>query len=209
MKLGLVLIIISSVIACSSPDQWESENESNQNQEREISPYQKKVKRYQDSMSYVFVSGENKVIPIEQLPGAPPLSFFDPSEDYRVKASFEKIPDGEVFEMKTSTDRLPLYKRFGVLSFELQGEPFQLTLYQSVDHPDYLFCPFKDQTNGKETYGAGRYIDFQLKDTLNPVIDFNYCYNPYCAYNHDYSCPIPPVENHLKTRIEAGVKSWY
>jgi hypothetical protein len=78
-----------------------------------------------------------------------------------------------------------------------------------VEQPEYLFCPFKDLTNGVDTYGAGRYLDFTLSDINNPILDFNYAYNPYCAYNAGYSCPIPPYENHLKIAITAGEKKWH
>jgi len=70
-----------------------------------------------------------------------------------------------------------------------------------------LFIPFIDETSGNETYGAGRYMDIRIGDLEdNPVIDFNTCYNPYCAYNNRYSCPVPPSENHLTVPIHAGVK---
>jgi uncharacterized protein (DUF1684 family) len=72
-----------------------------------------------------------------------------------------------------------------------------------------LFCPFKDKTNGKQSYGAGRFLDFEEKDLENMVVDFNYAYNPYCAYNSNFSCPIPPLENHLEIAVMAGEKAWH
>ena len=84
-----------------------------------------------------------------------------------------------------------------------------MTLYQNVEQPDYLFLPFKDLTNGKKSYGAGRYLDFKLADLKEPIIDFNLAYNPYCAYNKDFSCPIPPRENHLAIALPAGEKKWH
>ncbi|MBR9861191.1 DUF1684 domain-containing protein [bacterium] len=216
MRYALIILSALVLFSCSDRSKWTESSESKelvqgvQDKEYEgLNPYQKRVKRYQDSMSVVFLSGQNAVIPKEELIDAKPLQYFEPSEKYRVKARFEKIENGEVFEMKTNTERTPEYKRYGILHFEIMGDSGSLALYQNVEHPDYLFCPFKDLTNGKETYGAGRYLDFSPDDLKNPVIDFNYCYNPYCAYNHDYSCPIPPVENHLNFRIEAGVKTWH
>jgi uncharacterized protein (DUF1684 family) len=78
-----------------------------------------------------------------------------------------------------------------------------------VEQPEYLFCPFKDKTNGNQTYGSGRFLDFEEKDLENMVLDFNYAYNPYCAYNSNYSCPIPPFENHLDVEVLAGEKNWH
>ena len=173
------------------------------------SDYVLEVHAYQDSFSRAYMSGANGVLLPEDVNPEGALEFFPPSEAFRIEAKYEAIENGEVFLMETSTDRLPEYRRFGKLHFEVDSQAVSLTLYQNLEYPDYLFCPFKDLTNGKETYGAGRYIDFELSDTLHPIIDFNYAYNPLCAYNYNYSCPIPPLENHLKVRIEAGVKKWH
>jgi uncharacterized protein (DUF1684 family) len=77
-------------------------------------------------------------------------------------------------------------------------------------YKNYLFVPFKDMTNGKETYGGGRYLDLETTDIQNDsvILDFNKAYNPYCAYSNGYSCPIPPKENHLAVSIEAGEKTF-
>ena len=110
---------------------------------------------------------------------------------------------------------MPVYKPYGKLKFKIDGKKYKLTLYQNVEltkregYEDYLFLPFNDMTNGVESYGGGRYLDMKIGDLDFPVIDFNYCYNAYCAYNHKYSCPIPPDENYLKVRIEAGVKKYH
>ena len=204
-KYILFLVILAS---CSTQDKWESQNHQKKDN-REMSDYDKKVAQYQDSMSVAFMSGTNGVLKKMDISAIDHLQYFPPNEAYKAAAQFTRIKDGEVFQMPTSTDRLPEYRPFGKLDFVIKGDSLNLTLYQSIEHPDYLFCPFKDLTNGKESYGAGRYLDFSLADTLHPIIDFNYCYNPYCAYNSDYSCPIPPRENHLKVRIEAGVKTWH
>ena len=76
------------------------------------------------------------------------------------------------------------------------------------DYEDYLFLPFLDETNGLESYGGGRYINVRIPEGDTMIIDFNKSYNPFCAYNDKYSCPIVPRENYLKTRIEAGVKGF-
>jgi len=98
----------------------------------------------------------------------------------------------------------------------LKGETFTLEIYQSVklrqqaQYQDLLFMPFKDATNKTQTYGGGRYLDFKIGDIQQGQleIDFNKCYNPYCAYKDGYACPVPPAVNHLKTRIEAGEKKF-
>lgn len=137
------------------------------------------------------------------------LERFTPDPSYCVTAVFTPVKDAEPFAMKTSTARLPMYKANGTLRFTLNGKERTLTVYESVPpHPGYehdLFLPFTDLTNGDATYGAGRYLD--LHGPLDPVvtIDFNKAYNPYCAYSHRYSCPVPPSENHLPVEVKAGV----
>jgi hypothetical protein len=125
-----------------------------------------------------------------------------------------RTPDSQYFEMPTSTDRKPLYRVYAILSFELKGKTHQLSIYEDKDllttkgFEDYLFLPFIDKTNGETTYGGGRYIKSRIPEGDFLIIDFNEAFNPYCAYNYKYSCPIVPIENSLDLKIEAGVKSY-
>ncbi|OBQ56462.1 DUF1684 domain-containing protein [Tamlana sp. s12] len=142
------------------------------------------------------------------------LDFFKHDSTYMVHAKLERTPDTKWFKMKTTTDRLSEERVYGVLSFQLKGESFKLKVYQGKElmtqegFEDYLFLPFLDETNGFESYGGGRYIDVRIPKSDSLIIDFNKAYNPYCAYNEAYSCPIVPRENYLKTRVEAGVKAF-
>ncbi|MCF6298178.1 MAG: DUF1684 domain-containing protein [Flavobacteriaceae bacterium] len=142
------------------------------------------------------------------------LSFFPTDKTYRVIADFERTPNEPIFEMQTSTERLPLYAQYGIATFTIGGKELTLRLYQNQkskldsEYEDSLFIPFNDLTNGNETYGAGRYIDVKIPKENTIVIDFNKAYNPYCAYNYKYSCPIPPKENNLDIEIKAGVLSF-
>lgn len=209
MRLSVIAAFIVLISACSSSDKWETKSTQSPEDEGVKTSYQKRVEHYRDSISAVFCSGMNKVLPPAAISTSCRLKYFDVNEKFKVQARFEPIKDGAIFKMKTNTERLPEYRNFGKLYFEIGGESLVLTLYQNVEQPDYLFCPFKDLTNGKESYGAGRYLDFRLKDIENPVLDFNYSYNPYCAYNDEYSCPIPPQENHLNIAVLAGEKNWH
>jgi uncharacterized protein (DUF1684 family) len=142
------------------------------------------------------------------------LDFFPVNDAFKVKASFKLTPDSEPFKMKTSTARTPIYKRYGIATFKLNGKEFSLEIYQSQDpnrDPEYkddLFLPFTDETNGFASYGGGRYIDLKIPAGNTIEIDFNNSYNPYCAYSDRYSCPVPPRVNFLKTEINAGVKAF-
>ena len=142
------------------------------------------------------------------------LDFFKFDSTYVVTANFKRTPEEKPFKMKTTTSRRPIYVKYGELSFTLKGAPFTLNIYQNQDlitkegYEDYLFLPFLDETNGIESYGGGRYVDARIPEGDTMIIDFNKAYNPYCAYNDKYSCPIVPRKNYLKTRIEAGVKAF-
>jgi hypothetical protein len=100
------------------------------------------------------------------------------------------------------------------LTFQIKGKSYQLNVYQGQDlikkegYEDYLFLPFLDDTNGEGSYGGGRYIDLRIPKGDTIVIDFNSAYNPYCAYNEKYSCPIVPRDNYIETEVKAGVKAF-
>lgn len=138
--------------------------------------------------------------------------FFPIDLKYRVKAEFVKTENPQPFEIQTSSGKTKTYQEYGKATFQLDGKPYTLTLYQSIgllknpEYQDYLFLPFRDDTNGKETYGGGKYMDLKIPSGNEIILDFNKSYQPFCAYNaYDYSCPIVPEENNLPVRIEAGV----
>ena len=142
------------------------------------------------------------------------IAFFPISEEFYVKAFIELTPDSLPFKMKTSTDRLPDYRQWAIAHFSLHGKTIALPVYQSLglmNKPglkDYLFIPFTDLTNGTTTYGGGRYVEGRIPEGDTLVIDFNKAYNPYCAYNGKYSCPIPPASSYIDVEITAGEKAF-
>lgn len=138
--------------------------------------------------------------------------FFSINTKYRVLAKFEKIEEPILIDFPTSSGRIKQYKTYAYAYFKIDDKDYRLTLYQSPDlmkteeYKDYLFLPFRDLTNEKETYGGGKYIDLKIPNSNEIVLDFNKSYQPYCAYNaFDYSCPIVPLENNLPIEIRAGV----
>ena len=143
------------------------------------------------------------------------LDFFPINEKFIVKAQFIRTQKEKKFEMKTTGARLPVYVKYGELHFKIEGQKFQLNLYQNIEltkkkgFEDYLFLPFSDATCGNESYLGGRYIDMRIPNSNQVIIDFNKAYNPYCAYNHKYSCPLVPLENNMKIAIKAGVKKFH
>lgn len=142
------------------------------------------------------------------------LEFFKFDSTYVVTAKFIRTEGEKPFKMKTNTDRLADYLKYGEIDFELKGAAYRLNVYQDQDvinkegYEDYLFLPFLDDTNGDDSYGGGRYIDLRIPEGDTMIIDFNTAYNPYCAYNEKYSCPIVPRDNYLDAKVEAGVMAF-
>ncbi len=149
------------------------------------------------------------------LPRFSGLKYYTPNSDYIVTAQLTLDTVSEVFTLPTTTDRLPRYRRFGGIEFGLNGKTNTLSIYQNIDllelNPDsrHLFLPFKDLTNSEYTYGGGRYLDLEIPEGDSLTIDFNLSYNPYCAYDERWSCPLTPLENYLDIPIEAGEKKFH
>jgi len=137
-------------------------------------------------------------------------NYFPINQDFLIKAEFTIDTTGEVFGMATNTKRKPNYRVYGYLKFKVSDTLQKLTLYQNVDfmhdpeYGKYLFIPFRDKTNSKTTYGAGRYLEIVIPNSDTVMLDFNRAYNPYCAYSDRWSCPLVPFENHLDVYIVAG-----
>ena len=170
--------------------------------------------KFQNKLNKEYSSNEDSPLTEEDLKSFTKLDFFPIDTVFRVTANLKFHKDSKPFKMATTTDRLPVYKLFATASFTINGKEFQLEIYQnekltlSPDYEDHLFLPFTDNTNGVTSYGGGRYIDLNIPEGDQIIIDFNQSYNPYCAYNHKYSCPIPPKVNHLYTDVKAGVMAY-
>ncbi|WP_234736819.1 DUF1684 domain-containing protein [Tellurirhabdus bombi] len=176
--------------------------------------YAKDIERHRADYKAEFLKDPKS--PLKTKKAVAALRFFEPDSSYRVTATVQRTTQAEPFDMLTYDGKKQPYVSYAVLTFTLAGQPQKLTLYRSLrlaqlpQYRDYVFIPFKDQTNGSQTYGGGRYLDLRLGAIQDGklIIDFNKAYNPYCAYDEGYSCPIPPQENHLKTPILAGEKAY-
>ena len=139
------------------------------------------------------------------------LDFFTYDSTYLVTAKLTKTPKEKPFMMLTTTDMMVEYIKYGTVSFELLNNQYSLDIYKNLEDPnerDNLFLPFLDDTNGNESYGGGRYINLDIPQGDNLIIDFNSAFNPYCVYDEKYSCPIVPRENYIPLEIKAGVKNF-
>ncbi len=148
-------------------------------------------------------------VPADKRDSMLPLVYFRPDAAYRVPAALSPDPESSrVIEMLTSTGERRPTQVMGMLEFTLKGQRLKLQAFaEEGSNGARLFVPFTDATSGRETYGAGRYLDLDRTATGIYLIDFNTAYNPYCAYNPAYDCPVPPKQNRLPVTIEAGEKT--
>ena len=176
--------------------------------------YDKNLTPFQKEMNEFFKDASISPLKEKDLKTFKGLDFFVFDSSYVVNAALTRTPDEKSFKMKTTTDKLPEYVKYGIVTFDLFGKSYSLNIYKNLEginkegYRDYLFLPFLDDTNGFESYGGGRYIDLDVTEEDNLVIDFNSAYNPYCVYDEKYSCPIVPRENYLPLEINAGVKAF-
>lgn len=134
------------------------------------------------------------------------LNYFPEDENLRLEVKVEEFPVKEEVKMQTTTGDVQAYQKFGRFHFLVDGQEAALTIYHSENG---FFLPFVDLLAGKETYPAGRYLEPESLPGGRFLVDFNLAYNPYCAYNEMWSCPITPFENHLKVPVRAGEKIFH
>ncbi len=160
-----------------------------------------KIRRDKDE---AFKNGEES--PIKDKSAFQGLKYYSFNKDYIVDFVLERAEKAKTVELKMTDGTTEKLILFGKLKGEIGGFTLSLLLYQHED--GNFFLPFKDKTAPTETYGGGRFLDLPLTNVKNNRlrVDFNLAYNPYCAYNEDFACPIPPAENTLPIRIEAGEK---
>jgi uncharacterized protein (DUF1684 family) len=151
-----------------------------------------------------FKDGEES--PIKDKATFKGLKYYPFNKDYIVEFVLEKAEKAKTVALKMTDGTTEKLILFGKIKGEIGGFTVSLVLYQHED--GNFFLPFKDKTAPTETYGGGRFLDLPLTNVKNNRlrVDFNLAYNPYCAYNEDFACPIPPAENTLPIRIEAGEK---
>lgn len=173
------------------------------------------VAKFQKELNEEYADAKTSPLTAEDLAEFKTLDFYPANETFFVVAKLVRTQNEKPFEMETSTDRKPLYVKYGELFFTIDGREFKLNVYKNIElskkkeYKDYLFLPFSDLTSGKESYIGGKYIDLRIPKGDTIVIDFNTSYNPYCACNHKYSCPKVPLENDLDIEIKAGVKKFH
>ena len=171
--------------------------------------YNDSIRAFRKKYAAELLEGNRAPLKSAQLGG---LNFFKPDRSYSVWATLTITPGSVPFMIETHSGKKKPFRQYGVLTFSIHDTTLSLQVYQGINliqddiHKDDLFVPFYDDTNYELTYAGGRYIDLSLKDVKDNkiLLDFNKCYNPYCAYTDGYSCPVPPRENRLEMAIMAG-----
>ncbi len=202
--LGLVLLIgLLAQLGCTKqPDQ------------AEVDRYSKEIEAGRTMKDNQFRMGRNSPLTAVQRQSFEQLHYFPVDYNYRVNARYVQNPSPALFAIQTSSGKERVYARVGRLDFKINGIGYSLMAYQSLEEVQkrseggHLFVPFTDATSGGKSYGGGRYLDIPLPKDASVNIDFNLAYNPYCAYNSKYSCPIPPRENRLPVEIVAGEQTF-
>lgn len=212
LPLSLFLMVALSAIACKEKKRYH--DTARQETVKNPTDALAGILAFQRELNEEFRNPETSPLPDRYRMDFEGLDFFDPDTTYIVRARFERTPEALPFLMPTTTDRTSKEVLYGIAHFTLNGEKRQLEIYrnqelmQQEEYRDYLFLPFTDKTNGSETYTGGRYIDLSIPEGDSLEINFNKAYNPYCAYNPKYSCPIVPSVNALDTEVRAGVKAF-
>jgi len=139
------------------------------------------------------------------------LLYYPPDRKYEIDAKLVVLPEPEKLEMPTTRNLIKTFYKYAAIEFEIDGEKQQLTALKSEltgEGSEGLFIAFRDATTGRETYGAGRYLQIDEPQNENFVLDFNQVFNPLCNYSDAYNCTLPPRENHLQVAIHAGEKTY-
>ncbi len=141
------------------------------------------------------------------------LRYWPLDPEYRFETELLEHSDKEVRKVQDTGGNVRELIRWGEFRFRVGGQECVLHAYKSDPEEKRLFVPFKDATSGRESYGAGRYIDMEPPDDLTEqgkwILDLNKAYNPWCAYSDAYACPFVPPENCLEAPIMAGEKSFH
>jgi uncharacterized protein len=167
-----------------------------------------RLERFRTNKNTFFKEHENSPLTPEQRERFVQLEYFDENPDLRFEVQLDTegvSPDPVV--LGTTTGEPKEFVPAGRAHLKIDGQDVSFMVYKEPGRGRY-FLPFRDATAGDQTYAVGRYLDPQAKPDGSLVLDFNMAYNPYCAYNDNFTCPIPPFENVVKVPIRAGEKSY-
>ena len=199
-SLVLLFLFVSTALALGTEDQINLQNE------------EKRVLEWRKERDRFFKTHERSPLSPKEKKTFKGLKYFPFDSKYVSSGQIERY----VFHINnpnyyatflTNKGTNKRYIRYGKFHFQMNGKDYVLQIYKSI-LSDLLFIPFKDKTNGKETYEGGRYIEAEILPGYNMTLDFNLAYHPSCAYNDKFVCVLPPRENMLEIAIRAGEKNY-
>jgi len=175
--------------------------------------FRNEVDQYREAYKKDFLDTEASPLDADDLVL---LDFYNPDAKWKLTCNCILEDNAMPIDMPTYSGRTKKFKAYATAFCQYKNQKFSLKLYQNLalanqqEYAEHLFLPFKDLTNSDETYGGGRYMDYTIKDIKKNqiIIDFNRCYNPWCAYSNGYNCPVPPRDNHLNLSVKAGEKTF-
>jgi len=175
--------------------------------------WQTAIREQRRQKDHYFADHPRSPLPAAERDDFDGLDYYGIDPEYRFEVELDPYGDPEPVTVGTSTDGEQTYLEWGTFTVTVDGEPVTITAYKPDREADRLWVPFRDATSGGETYGAGRYLDLEPDthriDGDTWLLDFNEAYNPTCAYSDRYECPLPPMDNWLDVRIEAGEKAFH
>jgi len=206
MKYFYSIILIIVIISCKEKPHLYTDEQ--------VQIFTNEFDKYVNEKNEYLKTGDRSPLLDKDKPDFKGLHYFIYDPSFRFEGPIQKYAEPDTFIIYGSKqdDERPAIK-FGYFDFTVKEQKCTIQIYKILttnpDYQNYLFLGFTDETTNKTTYGAGRYIDLQVNPENNYIIDFNYAYNPYCAYNPKYSCAIPPQENNLPLAVEAGEKKYH
>jgi len=178
----------------------------------EISEWKEQIESERKSKDWFFTQNWQSPIKLQDRPKFRGLDYFPPDPNYRFELKLKEYKQKKTVKMAYTKGEEQEFIRWGEFRFKIDGKECTLQAYKAEQNEERMFVPFRDKTNGKETYGAGRYIDLDSYSdfTLSGkwILDFNKAYNPWCIYSEKYTCPFVPPENWLEVSIRAGEKDY-
>ncbi|MGD0477643.1 MAG: DUF1684 domain-containing protein [Nitrososphaerales archaeon] len=173
----------------------------------DVETWRRALMRARERKDLLFRSDSDSPIGPGEFTG---LKYFEPDPEFRFETELHRIPVPGSVIMTTSKGTRQLFNSIGYFELSIGGKTVRLSAYQSAEREDpSIFVPFRDSTSGGESYGAARYLDLEVEHDDRYAVDFNFAYNPYCAYSDAYVCPLPPRENWLVVAIRAGEKKYH
>ena len=178
----------------------------------EIDKWTQQIQAGRKQKDEFFKMGDQSPISFEERDAFQGLDYYRPDIKYRFELSLVEHSKKHILEIEDTQGNVRNLVRYGEFIFNIDGTEYKLQAYKSNREDEKLFIAFRDLTSGKDTYGAGRYLDLEPgRDQMSGgkwVLDFNKAYNPWCAYSENYACPFTPPENWLKVEIRAGERNY-